>query len=222
MKERVEVQNADVARVLTDSTQVRLLAPFFHADTTLSDAAKELNVKLTTLLYHVTKFIRLDILEVSKEEARKGKAVKYYRTTAKIFFVPFDRTPNLSLKHLITQLTQPNDEVFNREMAKMMQDVSAEWGVEIFSDSPRQRDINISFKGKDKPRKSMNSFDPDGPALTGLTGGLHLDFATAKAFEKDLRKLLECYHEKQNAKEQLYYYRIGLTPVQDESLEPKD
>jgi hypothetical protein len=222
VKERVEVNNLDIARVLTDSTQVRLLAPFFHGDTTLSDAAKELDIKLTTLLYHVTKFIRLGILEVSKEEARKGKAVKYYRTTAKIFFVPFDKTPNLSLKHLITQLTQPSDEVFNREMAKRMQDLSTEWGIEIFSDDPKERNVTFAFKGKDKPRTSVTSFNPDGPALIGLTGGLNLDFATAKAFEKELRKVLECYHEKQNSKEQLYYYRVGLTPVQDESFEPKD
>jgi hypothetical protein len=218
MKESVEIRNAEVARLLTDLTQARLLEPFFDNDITLSDAAKKLTIKLTTLLYHVTKFIRLGLLEVTREESRKGKAIKYYQTTAKAFFVPFDLTPSLSLKHLLTHLDQPSDEIFNREMARTLQDMSSEWGVDISKES----ELLIMIRRRDRPRKPDTNFNPKGPALVSFTGEFHFDFATAKALQKDLHELLESYEKKQTQGEQLYFYRVGLTPVQDESLEPKD
>lgn len=218
MKESVEINDTEVAKVLTDLTQVRLLEPFFN-DITLSDAAKQLEVKLTTLLYHITKFMRLGLIEVTKEEARKGKAVKYYRTTAKAFFVPFRITPNLSLKHLLNQLDKPADDVFNREMARAMQEVSAEWGLDIFYHKPEGNELSILIRRKDKPITREVTYNPDGPAIVSFSGDLHLDFATAKALQKDLQELIENYQKKQNPKEQLY---VGLTPAQDESFEPKD
>jgi hypothetical protein len=219
MKDSVEIRDTETARILTDITQARLLEPFFDNDTTLSDAAKTLDVKLTTLLYHVTKFMRLELLEVTKEEARKGKAVKYYRTTAKAFSVPFDITPSLSLKQLLTQLTQPTDDVFNREAARTLQEASSEWLLDIFCDEVNG--ITIGIRRKNRPREDV-SFYPNDPALVSSTGTLHLDFATAKAFQKDLRALLEQYSKKQNPKEQLYFYRVGLTPARDKSFEVKD
>jgi hypothetical protein len=216
MKESVEIRNTETARILTDITQARLLEPFFADDTTLSDAAKQLDIKLTTLLYHVTKFMRLGLLEVTKEEARKGKAVKYYRTTANAFSVPFDITPSLSLKQLLTQLTQPTDDVFNREAARTLQEASSEWLLDVFCD--KLDGITISIRRKDRPRDDV-SFDPNNAALVSSMGTLYLDFVTAKAFQKDLRALLEQYKKKQNPKEQLYFYRVGLTPAQDDSFE---
>jgi hypothetical protein len=217
----MEIKNTEVAKVLTDLTQVRLLEPFFN-DITLSDAAKQLEVKLTTLLYHITKFMRLGLIEITKEEARKGKAVKYYRTTAKAFFVPFRITPSLSLKHLLGQLDKPADDVFNREMARAMQEVSAEWGLDIFYHKPEGNELSILIRRKDKPANREVTYNPDGPAIVSFAGDLHLDFATAKALQKDLQELIENYQKKQNPKEQLYLYRVGLTPAQDESFEPKD
>jgi hypothetical protein len=222
MKDMVEIRDTETARILTDISQVKLLEPFFYHDITLSDAAKKLEVKLTTLLYHVTKFLRLGLIEITKEEARQGKAVKYYRTTARVFSVPFDITPSLSLKHLLTELDKPSDEIFVREIARTLQDLSSEWCVDISSNSPENNDLRIDIRRKDKPRKQAVSFSPNEPALLSSISGLHLDFATAKALQKDLQELFESYHKKQNPKEQLYLYRIGLTPVQDESLEPKD
>jgi predicted transcriptional regulator len=222
MKERVEVNSTDIARVLTDVTQVRLLEPFFDGEITLSDAAKKLNVKLTTLLYHVTKFMQLGILEVSKEEARKGKAVKYYQTTAKAFFVSFDITPSTSLKHLLAQLIQPTGDVFNREITKVLQELSPQWGIEISSNQPKESGVTVFIKRKDRPEQRDIAFDPEGPAVMGAYGSFNFDFSTAKNFQRDLRNLLERYQKLQTSNEQLYFYRIGLTPVRDDSFDPKD
>jgi hypothetical protein len=164
----------------------------------------------------------LGLIEVTKEEARKGKAVKYYRTTAKVFFVPFDITPSLSLKHLLSTLSKPTDDVFTREITRTLQDLSSQWGLDISLDPSGEDELRIAIRRKDRPRTQDISFNPDEPALMSSTSSLHLDFVTAKALQKDLRALFESYHKKQNPKEQLYLYRIGLTPVQDESLEPKD
>lgn len=221
MKEMAKVNDVEVAQILADVTRARLLKPFFDSDVTLSDAARKLDIKLTTLLYHVTKFIRLGLIQVTKKEARKGKALKYYRTTAKAFFVPFDITPSLSLKHLLAHLEKPSDDIFNREIARTLQTLSSDWGIDVSSDTPNTDELRIAIRRKNKPRDEVG-FDSSEPAFFNSLSGLRLDFVTAKALQKDLRDLLEHYHKKQNPKEQLYFYRVGLTPVQDESFEPKD
>jgi hypothetical protein len=45
---------------------------------------------------------------------------------------------------------------------------------------------------------------------------------TAKALEKDMTKLLKNYAKKQVKNSQSYAYHMGLTPVKDDSFEPKD
>jgi hypothetical protein len=216
VKDKLEIRDAEVAKVLIDVTQTRLLEPFFNEDITLSEAAKKLEIKMTTLLYHVTKFIGLGLLTVSKEEARKGKAVKYYRTTAKVFSVPFDITPNHSLSHLLGQINQPEQVIFMRETARALQNMTSQWKLDI------SQGLTMTMSRMDKTLPNNISVGRNDPAVMSTAGGLNLDFNTAKTLEKEMRELIKSYMNKQNPKEQLYYYRIGLTPVQDESLGSED
>ena len=112
------VTDGEAARILTDTAQLRLLEPFFKRETTLSDAAAELSVRLNTLLYRVNKFVELGLLTVVREEPRRGKAVKVYRASAEDFFVPFDVMASSSLEELLVNLLGDTEKIFYREAAK--------------------------------------------------------------------------------------------------------
>ena len=60
-------------------------------------------------------------------------------------------------------------------------------------------------------------FGPSAPALFLRDGTLNLDFKTAKAFQRELYDLFERYSTKQTPHAQLYAYRLGLTPLSDDS-----
>jgi hypothetical protein len=213
MKASHDVTNAEVARVLTDLTQLRSITRFFD-EVTLSEAAKDLKIKMTTLLYRVHRWVKLDILEVSREEARKGKAIKFYRVTSKVFYVPFDLTPNESLKDLLRMLSPT--EVFDRELARVLRHMSTDWVIKISKHATKELSTNIELKQMDKKTEPDDTpTKPDDPAILSGFGFLELDFATAKALEKD-------YEKKQIKNTQSYVYRIGLTPVVNTSFEPRD
>jgi hypothetical protein len=222
MKDVLEIRDSMAAQVLSDVEMIRHLEPFFKDEITLSDAAKKLDLKMTTLLYHVSKWVQMGILEVTREEARKGKAIKYYRTSATAFYIPFEVTPSYSLQHLLTKMTYDVDTLFNREAAKVLQEATASWGIYLTCD--KQGEIVMSLRQGDKEPKELEdySFDPNKPALITSVGVLEFDFETAKAFEKDLREVFLRYSKKQAKDGQPYAYRIGLTPVSDQTFEAKD
>lgn len=223
MKDTWDITDATIAKSLTDVSQLRILTVFIR-ETTLSEAAKKLNIKMTTLLYHVHRWVKLGILEVSREEARKGKALKYYRASSKVFFVPFSLTPSENLKTLLSRVSSPFNDLFDREMSKVLQDMSNNWLVKISGtqDSEGQNDVNLTLVRADKKELIESTFNVNGPALVSSYGVIEMDFATAKAFEKDMLDLLKRYTSQQVKNGQSYAYHVGLTPVTDTSFEPKD
>jgi hypothetical protein len=223
MKDSWDITDATIAKALTDISQLRILAVFV-GEMTLSEASKKLDIKMTTLLYHVHRWVKLGILEVSREEARKGKAIKYYQASSKVFFVPFSLTPSENLKTLLSRVSSPFNDLFDREMSKVLQEMSNDWLVKIIGsqDNEGRHDINFTLVRADRKDLRDSNFDVSGPALVSSYGVIEMDFATAKAFEKEMLDLLKRYTSQQIKNGQSYAYHIGLTPVTDTSFVIKD
>ena len=83
-----EVREPAAVKVLMDRNQVQLLRPFFEGEVTISAAAEALRLPLQFLFRKVQRFVTLNLLQVSREESRKGRAIRYYRTPSKLFYVP--------------------------------------------------------------------------------------------------------------------------------------
>lgn len=218
MQDIKAISHPEAARILTDTAQLRLLEPFFKSETRLSDAAKDLGMKLNTLLYRVHQLLDLGILEVTREVPRKGRAIKLYRASARAFFVPFEATSSATVKDLLFVLIKTEEKLFQREAAKALQSLLPNFGLLISLESQEQ--VTVSFA--DHQHRSINRdefFGPNTPALYFGDGILHLDFATAKAFQNDLFELYKRYMQQQTPDAQLYAYRLGLTPVTDNSPE---
>lgn len=213
------ITRPEVARVLIESRSAKLLKPFIKGEISLSGAAQALNVKLPSLLYHVNRFIKLGLLEVTEVRPRGGRPIKLYRTTAKAFFVPFQITPSETLERLLGELTEGDTKRFRREVARTLQNISPTWGLHIAL--VEGDDVSFSLtpdeEGNSKPFLDV-IFGPETPAIISTEGSLRLDFETAKAFQKELLELSQRYHKKQQATGQSYAYRLGLTPMQDDAF----
>ena len=213
---QLTVTDETAARILTSTDSVRRLEPFMKRDTTLSEAAKELGLKLPHLLYHVNRFVDLGLLEVVREQKRGGRAVKFYGATAKTFFVPFQVTPSETLERLLYDLSTPQEKLFHREAARVLQRQSPTWGLAVSYDDGGVR-IALTPHKDGRVETASAFLSPEAEALFAIDGTLTLEFQTAKALQKDLFELYKTYAEKQHPKGQTYAIRLGLTPVEDET-----
>ena len=81
------------AQLLTEPKSKAFFKPFLAAERSAGEAAAELGCNLNTVLYRVKTFLEAGLLTVSREQTRKGRAVKYYRSSYDGYFVPFTKTP---------------------------------------------------------------------------------------------------------------------------------
>lgn len=94
------VADAATARVFTDSPKRRLLLAFVERPLSVAQAARSAGEPLGKVHYHVTDLCRRGLLQVAREEKRKGRAVKYYQAVRPGFFVPAEflfRSPGAGL-----------------------------------------------------------------------------------------------------------------------------
>lgn len=219
-EERLTITRLDVARALVELRTTQLLEPFMKRELTLSEAAEELGVKLPALLYHVNKLMEFGLVEVTRAKARAGRPLKLYRATAHTFFVPYHLTPSETLAQLLEDLTGSSERRFHREAARTLQILDPDWGLNITCPSGEGVSYALAPRATGfVPQLIESVLRPDAPALFLSDGTLELDFETAKALQKDLVDLFNRYRQKQDAGSQEYAYRLGLTPLHDDSFE---
>lgn len=215
------ITSEKAARALTDLEAVRRLEPFMKRERALRDAAEELGLKIPSLLYHVNKFTELGLLEVVREVPRRGRAVKMYRSTAEAFFVPFHLTPSETLGRMLSNLSAAGEARFHREAARALQADTPVWGLYLTRGHDGHVEIVLAPSDRGYTQNYQDAFfGPDAPAVFCGDGQVRLDFEAAKAFQKDLVDLFKRYRQQDTGKGQLYAYRLGLTPLYDDSLEP--
>jgi hypothetical protein len=82
------VEHPQARRILLEPQELHFFEPFLARESTVSDAAAFLNCKANSLLARVRRFIACGLLEVARTVPRAGRAVRVYRSTADLFFVP--------------------------------------------------------------------------------------------------------------------------------------
>jgi hypothetical protein len=108
------VTNPKAARVLNDPMVFRSLQPFLNRENTVGVAAKMAGMTNVQMFRHVKQFLLLGLLEITRLEARAGKAIKHYRTVAPGFFIPHTLLPSETLE--IEFLTQ--DDFWRQRLAR--------------------------------------------------------------------------------------------------------
>ena len=82
------VEQPQARRILLDPQELHFFEPFLARESTVTDAASLLNCNANSLLARVRRFIACGLLEVARTVPRAGRAIRVYRSTADLFFVP--------------------------------------------------------------------------------------------------------------------------------------
>ncbi len=81
------------ARILLDPQELHFFEPFLARETTITQAAALLGCKPNSLLVRVRRWLACGLLEVARELPRRGRALKLYRSSADVYFVPLSGSP---------------------------------------------------------------------------------------------------------------------------------
>jgi predicted transcriptional regulator len=149
----LRVEHRDAIAFLIDVQEIQWLMPFMTSERRLAPVAQELAVNLSFLSRKVKRLIKLGLLEVTRSEARKGRAITYYRATADEFFIPehtgaitafqdqSDRKLNQQLQHGILE------EWMSREDSS-----TCDWGMRVVPHNGR-----MMITGAIRPGESWNA-----------------------------------------------------------------
>ena len=88
MRETLEIVDPRAAAVLAAPRQRKILLSLIEQERSLSQLARLTGNPLNLLHHHLRKLTRLGLAKVARTEARAGSPIKYYRATARAFFVP--------------------------------------------------------------------------------------------------------------------------------------
>ena len=203
------ITDATAADLLMNPYTLRQLAPFLGRECTVTQAAQETREKANTVLSRVHRFTTLGLLEVVREEKRKGRAVKVYRSTADVFFVPFEATTAETLEAMLQERDAYWETLLRRGVVRARGEDVGTWGTRVYRDGAGRLQVQTAVT----PTQNYTLLDAERPAvLSAWRDSVYLDFDDAKALQREMFDLLKRYHQKVGA--QRYIVRLGMAPLE--------
>jgi hypothetical protein len=202
------ITGTEAADVLTQPTTLRQLEPFLARSLTVTEAAKETGEKANTVLSRVRRFVKLGLLEVAQDIKRKGRSIKKYRTTADVFFVPYEATSAETLEGAMAERDAYWEALLRKSVVKARVEDVGSWGTRIYRDERGRLQIQAAIT----PDKNYTMLDKNRPAvLSSWRDSVYLDYEDAKTLQREMFELLKKYQQKQGA--QRYIVRLGIAPI---------
>ena len=127
------VTETEQARLLTEPTSKEFFKPFLARERSASEAATVMQCSLNTMLYRIKTLLRAGLLGVVREEPRKGRAVKIYRSVHDAYFIPFSVTPYATLEERLEVQAEPLFAGLIRSYATALKQ-NERYGHHIFTD----------------------------------------------------------------------------------------
>lgn len=185
----LEVHDPDQAEVLTDPGRLRFLVPFLARARTVSAVAREMGAHPDTVLYRVRTLVGLGLLRVDREEPRRGRAIKHYRSSADGYFVPFHASPYADLEEDLRTNWQAPFHTLVTNMAALLRSAGIE-GHRVYRVGDA---VHVdSAPSLDRP---LDLSDPDLRHATVQHRTLRLTADEAERLQGDLHELLQRYGE---------------------------
>ena len=85
MKETYKIQNLEQVRLLSDPLKLRLIQAFAEAERTTKDVSEAIGEPVTKLYRHVDALHDAGLLEVTKEQRKRGTIERTFRAVAQRF-----------------------------------------------------------------------------------------------------------------------------------------
>ena len=190
MRETLNIADPRAAAVLETPRQRQILLLLVERARSLSELSRLTRAPLNLLHHHVRKLVTLGLARIEREEARSGAPVKFYRATARGFFVPAELMKQVPGAGLDVQLR----ESLARSLALTLR------GSHYFHDGqgPRMRLVRV----------------PDRPATAAETWlELHLSEAAASELEREIRALFHRFQARPGKRGRRYLVHAAIAPI---------
>lgn len=207
------VADPEVAKVLMQPRAQRVLAPFMAGERSVGEVAAATGSSTQAVGYWVKRFTDLHLLRCTRVRPRRGRSIRCYRATARGFFVPYEMTHAGTLEALLIEQERPLTVQFYRDLIRAGDpgvDELRTWGMCV-SASGEAPYLNFAPNPQLKEDVRASLLKPDAPALWTGWATLKLDFADAKALQRDLAALLERYGTRRGNQD--YLMRLALAPT---------
>lgn len=185
------IDNPDVAAFLLGTKTQQSLILFVGQERSVSNAAAELGISMSALLYRVNQLLGYGLLKVVREEARGGRAIKFYTSTATSFFVPFRVAQVDTIDAYLGSVKLYHEKLFTTNVVEVLQEFDDDWGMNVFIDEQGQ----VQTLGALRPGKIMQ---PDGVnfVIMDFYCPLYLDEDEARTFQQEIAQTVEKYAHK--------------------------
>lgn len=203
------VEDPRACELLTDRALLRILAEFTGRENTIAEAAKTLEMTVSALYKILKRFEGLDLVGVTRTEARAGRAIRHYRTVADAFFIPFRTHPPERISGQNWALHQA---LFRRGLERLYREerfVEQDWGV-LTAIAPNG---GVYLEITSASGRAWADLIAEGPAVVSGWHAVYLGIEDAKALQHELDDVLARYLGKRGP--QKYLLGAFLTDVDD-------
>ncbi|HEX5257367.1 MAG TPA: helix-turn-helix domain-containing protein [Sphingomicrobium sp.] len=123
MSRTLTVGSARIARILEDGRRRRLLLSFVNRDRSLKEAAEINGLPLNLAHYHLRQLIDADLVEVTREQKRAGRPIKFYRARYSAYLIPAALLRSRPAEQLARSLATALENSRNRAGAGILLDI---------------------------------------------------------------------------------------------------
>ena len=193
------VEDARACELLTDRSLLRVLAEFTGRENTINRAATSLEMTVSALYKIVKRFEGLNLIEVTRTEARSGRAIRHYRTVADAFFIPFRTHPPERISGQNWALHQA---LFRRGLDRLYRQerfVEQDWGV-LTAIAPNG---SVYLEITSASGRTWAELMAEGPAVVSGWHAVYLGIEDAKALQRELDDVLARYLKKRGPRKYL-------------------
>jgi hypothetical protein len=205
----LELTDPAAIELLLSENALAALAPFFDRARSLSEAATLIGWKLPRLTSWVNRLLEVKVLQVERVETRKGSSIKFYRTVAPVFYLPYGKLGAEYFDAFREEMRVNLEYRLEQGLKRSMGQERGGWGYQIKQNHLGGTSISeVCGVGAEH---IVN--DPNVPPATHLWTEVQLSGEEARAFNSRLNALLHEYQGRQAGKR--YLVRLGFALLDD-------
>jgi hypothetical protein len=210
------IESSKTAALMFQAKSLELLSVLIESERSLQQISGVLAWPINTSKYQLERLCQAGLVTCTREEARTGRPIRFYRAIASQFFVPYAFTPAMNPATLLEQEYAAKAKRFAhnltttalkaREAQHELNSGEFDWGVRFSLENGKIRQHAALEEAA-----HWNFLSDDDPALIDVwEEGLMLSRQDAKALQLELCHLVGRYRAKSG--DGPYTLRLGLTP----------
>ena len=201
-KSSLLIDDLQTAALLMNREENQFLVPFMREELNVTQAANILEVEFQRMYRKVKRLEQIGLLVHTRDAARKGRTVRYYKAAAEEFFAPAHLLP---LEQIMMQVEKDlARKFFHHLVAAILAENKKDLGTRFFLIDDNRIAIHLGLGHTPGPPEHSS-------ASYSMWRELYLDYPVAKELERELVDLLERYGNYSG--KDTYMIRLGLTPV---------